>query len=217
MLRPLQQLLETIYDARSGQDVRDFLLTQRRQLPKERRRVAADEEVVLVEARREAFLGVYIDAAVLDRLEVRNPLQALTSANIADFCTALEGVSHFLYLMWNAGHERGVSQLELELQAEVDKYVAGWWLLRHQHPGHLPRELHHLLFARMCVNPALPRPRQQLYAAANGYASRFCMRLEAALASNRPVLRRAAVTALRRFYRLGSTRKQEHSWCRAPA
>jgi hypothetical protein len=215
MLRPLQRLLETIYDARSGQDVRDFLLTRRHELPAERREAALDEEVVLIEARHETFLGVYIDATVLERLEAHNPLHSLTSANIADFWTALEGVSHFAYLTWNAQHDRGVSQLELELQAEVDKYVASWWLLRRQHPQHLPRELHRVLFQRTRIDQTLSRPRQNLYAAATRHAARFCARLEAALGSNRPALHHMAVTALRRFYRLGSLSKLQHRWCQA--
>lgn len=207
MLRPLQQLLGTIYDAHCGHDVRDFLLTRRRQLPAARRLDAADEEVVLVTAGDETRLGVFIDSAVLARLARRDPLRALTGDNIADFWTALEGVSHFSYLMWNAGHDRGVSQFELELQGEVDKYVASWWLLRHQHPHHVPRELRHVLFERTVVNPALAAPRREMYANASHQAERFCRRLESALASGRPALRRAAVSALRRFYRLGSLRK----------
>jgi hypothetical protein len=210
VLRPLQQLLETIYDAPCGHDVRDFLLTKRRQLPPARRHEAADEELVLVQRRGSCHLGLYIDAAVLARLTERDPLRALNDRNIADFWTALEGVSHFCYLTWNAGHARGVSQLELELQGEVDKYIASFWLLRAQHPGHRPRELRHALFERTCVDPRLPPARQQLYAAATHYAARFCGNVEAALLSGRPALRRAAIAALRRFYRLGSTRKLRH-------
>jgi hypothetical protein len=175
-----------------------------------RREAARDEELVLIEHPRESRLGLYIDAAVLERLESHNPLQGLDAGNLADFWTALEGVSHFSYLMWNAGHQRGVSQLELELQAEVDKYVASWWLLRRQHPGHQPRELHYLLFQCARVDVSMDAPRQDLYTAASRYAARFCSRLESALGSNRPALRRAAVAALRRFYRLGSARKLQH-------
>lgn len=210
MLRPLQRLLETIYDAPCGHDVRDYLLTQRRELPPARRHDAADEELVLIEDDEEAFLGLYVDAAVLSRLKSHNPLRELDAGNLADFWTALEGVSHFSYLMWNARHHRGVSQLELELQAEVDKYVVSWWLLHRQHPRHHPRELHYLLFRRARVNPALELPRQALYAAASRYAARFCSRLEMALTSGRPTLRATAIAALRRFYRLGSTRKLQH-------
>jgi hypothetical protein len=210
MLRPLQKLLETIYDAPCGHDVRDFLLTQRRQLPGVRRAAAADEELVLIEQRRCSRLGLYIDEAVLARLTAQDPLRALTGANIGDFWTAVEGVSHFSYLMWNAGHQRGVSQLELELQGEVDKYITAFWLLRAQHPGHRPRELLPALFEKTRIDPRLPPARQQLYAAATSYAARFCARLEAALLSERPIARHAAVTGLRRFYRFTCTRKLRH-------
>jgi hypothetical protein len=210
MLRRLQHLLETIYDARSGHDVERFLLTQRRQLPPERQTVADDEELVLVSAGDAQFLGVYIDADVLERLQRHDPLRSLSSANIADFWTALEGVSHFSYLMWNAGHQRGISQLDLELQAEVDKYMASLWLLRAQNPGYFPRELRRVLFERTRVNPALDAGRQHLYASATRYAARFCAGLESTLSSDRPRLRHAAMAALRRFYRLGSTRKLAH-------
>jgi hypothetical protein len=210
MLQRLQHLLETIYDARSGQDVQAYLLTQRRQLPRERRRLAQDEELVLVDERGGAFLGVYIDAGVLRRLQRHDPLQALNSANLADFWTALEGVSHFSYLMWNNGHDRGVSQLELELQAEVDKYIASWWLLRAQNPGYFPRELRRVLFERTRLVDGLDTSQLALYARASRYAARFCARMEVTLSSNRPALRHSAIAALRRFYRLGSLRKLQH-------
>jgi hypothetical protein len=210
MLRPLQRLLETIYDAPCGHDVQDFLVTSRDKLPRERRDAAAEEELVVVQQRRSHYLALYIDETVLQRLREHDPLQALDSANIADFWTALEGVSHFSYLMWNAGHDRGVSQLELEMQADVDKYIASYWLLKAQHPDHAPRELHPLLFERARINPALAPARQHLYAAASRYAARFCGRLQSALLSNRPALRGGAIAALRRFYRMGATRKLRH-------
>jgi hypothetical protein len=207
MLRSLQRLLETIYDVPSSHDVRDFLVTERRHLPVERREHAADEELVLVEQRRCAYLMLYIDSAVLARLRAHDPLRALDGGNIADFWVALEGVSHFSCLMWNAGHTRGISLLDLELQAEVDKYIVSFWLLRTQHPTHRPRELHHTLFVRTHVDPGLPPARQQLYAKATHYAARFCTTLQTSLLSNRPAQRRGAIATLRRFYRLTSAGK----------
>jgi len=210
MLRALQHLLETIYDARSGHDVEQFLITRRTQLPPARRSEADDEELVLVEGRRSRRLALFIDEAVLQRLRAQDPLASLHGGNIADFWTALEGVSHFSYLMWSAGHRRGVSQLELELQAEVDKYITSVWLLKAQNPGYFPRELRRALFERTTPHPRLDESARQLYAAASRHASRFCAAIESVLASDRPALRRSATAALRRFYRLGSTRKLEH-------
>jgi hypothetical protein len=207
LVRPLQRLLETIYDAPSGHDVRDYLVTERQQLPRERRGHAADEELVLVEQERAAYLQLYLDSDLLARLRERDPLRALNGGNIADFWTALEGVSHFSCLMWNAGHDREVSLLDLELQAELDKYICSFWLLRRQYPSHRPRELHHMLFVRTKVDSKLPLARQQVYAKATYYAARFCTALQASLFSSRPAQRHGAVAALRRFYRLTSAGK----------
>ena len=60
--------------------------------------------------------------AVLRRLEATDPFERVTDDNLQDCCTALEGVSHFHYFVWSADRRRHVSLLELELQAEVDKY-----------------------------------------------------------------------------------------------
>lgn len=207
MLRSLQRLLETIYDVPTGHDVRDFLVTERCHLPAERRAHAAEEELVLVEQRHRAYLMLYIDSAVLARLRARDPRRALDGGNIADFWTALEGISHFSCLMWNAEHTRGISLLDLELQAEVDKYITSFWLLRIQDPHHRPCELHHTLFVRTHVNQELPAARQRIYATATRYAARFCSALQSSLLSNRPSQRRSAIAALRRFYRLSSAGK----------
>ena len=173
----------------------------------ERRAHAAEEELVLVEQRHRAYLMLYIDSAVLARLRERDPRRALDGGNIADFWTALEGVSHFSCLMWNAEHTRGISLLDLELQAEVDKYITSFWLLRIQDPHHRPCELHHTLFVRTHVNQELPAARQRIYATATRYAARFCSALQSSLLSNRPSQRRSAIATLRRFYRLSSAGK----------
>lgn len=206
-MRPLQRLLETIYDAPSGHDVRDFLVTERQHLPYERRAHAAEEELVIVEREPDSSLMLYLDSNLLARLRERDPLRSLDGGNIADFWVALEGVSHFSCLMWNAGHDRPVSLLDLELQAELDKYICSFWLLRRQNPDHRPRELHHLLFVRTKVDPGLTPARQQLYARATSYAARLCHALQASLLSSRSAQRRGAVAALRRFYRLSSPGK----------
>lgn len=207
MLRPLQQLLETIYDAPTQLDVTDFLFTHRSGLPPARRQQAADEEVIVVEEEDCATIGLYLDAGLLQRLQRESPLDCLHGGNVADLWTALEGVSHFAYLSFKVGHDRPVSQLELELQAEVDKYVVSLWLLREQHPRRFPRELHPLLFTRTRIDPRLDAPRRALYRTANRLAARFCSRLERAFASDRRVQRTEAIASLRRFYRLGSGSK----------
>src|SRR6202035_5052149 len=126
----------------------------------------------------EIAMSLYLDPELLERLDRADPMERLHDGNVADYWTALEGVSHFIYLAWNAGHDRGVSLLELELQAEIDKYVSSWLLLREQDPARSPAELHRLLFERSHVDVRLAGERCELYREANQYAARFCRRLE---------------------------------------
>jgi hypothetical protein len=155
-------------------------------------------------------LALFIDASVLARLASRDPFDALTQYNLADYLTAAEGVSHFVYVAWNAGFDKPVTLLELELQAEVDKYVLGAWLLRAQGAGRFPCELHRALFERARIDPDAAAGRVDLYQTASTYAGRFCRRVAANLASGTRGATRDLLAELRRFYRWGNARKLRH-------
>jgi hypothetical protein len=215
LLNQVQRLLGEIYDLELTHDVRDFLVTRRKDLPPVARVGARgqDEELLVARLPGELALTLFLDAAVLRRLERHDPLDRLDADNVADWWTVLEGISHFAYVVHNAAHDREVDRLELELQAEVDKYVATALLLQRQAPGRLPLELHPLLFARTRIDRSRAGHRFGLYAAASRHADRFCRRLEKGLARAREAAARPFVSSqlgeLRRFYRLGSTRKLE--------
>jgi hypothetical protein len=211
LLSRLQHLIGGIYDVSIAHDVADFLVTDRGQLPPAARAGCAEEELIVAEPAAgsdELALALYLDPALLVRLTRANPLERLHGGNVADWWTALEGVSHFVYLAWNAGHDRPVSLLELEMQAEVDKYVASYWLLRRQSPGHFPRELRRLLFGRTRLDPQLQSAQVQLYREASHYAERFCARLEQSFARRRGGAQVSVLAQLRRFYRLTHARKR---------
>lgn len=58
-------------------------------------------------------------------VQVTLPRNALISPrpSLDELCQVVEGVSHFLFLAERARRELPTTQLELEIQAEVDKYV----------------------------------------------------------------------------------------------
>ena len=87
---------------------------------------------MIAEADGEADVALYLERELLDRLDRHDPLTKLDGDNLADFWSALEGVSHFTYYAWNAARDKTVSLFELELQAEVDKFVTTGKLLREQ-------------------------------------------------------------------------------------
>ena len=215
LLSRLQSLIGGIYDVSIAHDVYDFLVTDRRRLPAAARGGTAEEELIVAQPAGggdELAVSLYLDPELLGRLTREDPLVRLHGGNVADWCTALEGVSHFLYLAWNAGHDKPVSLLELEMQAEVDKYVVSYWLLRRQSPQHFPAELRRLLFERFRVDPgAAAAGRAQVYREASRYAGKFCARLERLLSRNRAAssgTEGAVLAELRRFYRLTHARKR---------
>jgi hypothetical protein len=205
-LASLQAALADIYDLSATPDVGDFLMTDRAWLAHFDAR-ASDEQLIVAEDGDTLSLGLFIDAAVLARLARHDPYAALTGENLADYLTAAEGVSHFVYVAWNAGHDKPVTLLELELQAEIDKYVLAAWLLREQGAGRFPRELHRALFERARVDPVAAGERAGLYRLASRYAGRFCRRIASRLESTARSASRDLLAELRRFYRLGNARK----------
>ena len=213
LLTRLQSLISGISDESITHDVYDFLVTDRGRLPAAAPAGESDEELFVshsADERGEVGVSLYLDPALLERLKVADPLVRLHDGNVADYWTALEGVSHFLYLAWNAGHDRPVSLLELEMQAEVDKYVSSYWLMREQFPGHFPAELLNVLFERTRIDSRLARGRESLYREATRYAQKFCRRLEQSLRGARGDSGGEILAELRRFYRLTNARKLAH-------
>jgi hypothetical protein len=209
-LASLQDALAEIYDLPATPDVRDFLLTDRARLSGIESVRNCDEQLLLAEDGDTLSMALFIDQQVLRRLARLDPMDALTHENLADYLTAAEGVSHFVYVAWNTGFDKPVTLLELELQAEVDKYVLGAWLLTAQNAGRFPRELHRVLFERSRIDPVAAAGREGLYRLASRYAAKFCQRMAALLERRRRGAMREALTELRRFYRLGNARKMAH-------
>lgn len=208
MLSSLQRQLEAIYELQISHDVGDFLVTDAdvaRNLHGDEHDREVDEKLLVRQDGDNVDIALYVDRAVVDRLTEDDPMLRLHEGNIADFCTALEGVSHFLYLTWNAAHARGVSLLELEMQAEVDKYVSTAFLFGQQASGRVPEDLHRWLFDDPVFDENLDRASLERYRDANNYASRFCARLEERYLRN---YRRAEmINELRSFYRLTQREK----------
>jgi len=215
ILKQLQDFIGDIYDVSITHDVYDFLVTDRRHLPAAARTSGpTDEELIVAQPEEgqtgEIAMSLYLDPELLERLHRADPMERLHDGNVADYWTALEGVSHFVYLAWNAGHDKPVSLLELEMQAEVDKYVGSYWLMRRQFPDRFPAELLRLLFERTRIDPRLAAGREDLYREASRYAERFCRRLEQSLRGARGRSQAEVLTELRRFYRLTNARKMAH-------
>jgi hypothetical protein len=215
VLRGLQSLLARLYDVELPYDVYDFLVTDRRAVscpdPENDRRVL-DEELLLAETPDGVGVALYLDPDVLRRLEAADPHHALTENNLGDYCTALEGVSHFVYSTWRLDRDSPVSLLELETQAEVDKYAVTVFLLAHQQGGEsYPAQVHARLFDRVRFDARLNPDQYERYRTAHALAANYCRRLERRFVNRGEARIEALVRELRGFYRLRHAAKLRHA------
>lgn len=91
------------------------------------------EQLLVAQHESELKLALFLDREALANLQRHDPAQGLRSSNFTDFCLAIEGVSHFVYVALCAAGNRKVSALELELQAEVDKFVTCLLMIEDHH------------------------------------------------------------------------------------
>ena len=215
VLRGLQTLLGRLYDVDLPYDVYDFLITDRRSVDAASNddRVQ-DEELLLAETTDGSGAGValYLDPGLLSRLEAADPHHALTEHNLADYCTALEGVSHFVYSTWGLQRDLPVSLLELETQAEVDKYAVTVFLLAEQlGSGSYPKQVHARLFDRVSFDARLKPDQFERYKTAHSVAAHYCRRLERRFVDRGVARIEAMVRELRSFYRLRHAAKLRHA------
>ena len=121
----LQAELETIY-AVEAPAVDGFLVG--RETARAAGRVPqAPEELLVLEEDDGVSLGLYLDDAVMETAAAADPHhprpRLVARVALARVACAAEGVSHFVYLATRAAAGRPVSLLELEVQAEVDKFA----------------------------------------------------------------------------------------------
>jgi hypothetical protein len=178
----VQHALERLYRLDRSADVDDFV-------------VGADD------GEREALLVRHAEDGVME-LSLRVP--RLGDGTLDPICQIIEGVSHFVYLADRASRQREATQLELELQAEVDKYV----VLAASIDGFdeaRSKQLRERLYESVSFVHEADSAEGERYRVANTCARRFTARLE------RDFVARARFGelhgALRAFFHMGQGEK----------
>jgi len=150
-------------------------------------------------------LSLYISADVIKHLENSHPADLLQQGLYSEFCLMLEGVSHFVYVVWNAGYQRKVTLLEMELQAEIDKFILLQSMLDGSTNRHQLNRLRNWLFETNEYDELLSEDELERYEQANYYAGKYCMGLQQQYKLYD--LNNDLLKELRRFYRLGQEDK----------
>jgi hypothetical protein len=203
LLVDVQRRIEALYALPAEAPVTDYLISedQATGLPGGGSRTLVTQEGEMVS------VGVVFEAGLGPSLTEADPRVHLSASNLGPFSTLTEEVSHFLYLLHCARANRSTTQLELELQGEVDKYLTAAFFLSLQNEGAVSARLRELLFQHYHLAEGLSSEQAERYRAANDLAYRYCGFLE------RRFLRKSRLRDLaqeaRGFYRLGQREKLE--------
>jgi hypothetical protein len=186
----VQRALERLYQLDRVADVDAFL----------EEAANGERETLFV---REAGDGAIEMALRVPRLGAR-AFDLAHDADLDPLCQIIEGVSHFVYLSHRAHADREATQLELELQAEVDKFVVlAAWL--GEPDASASATLRRRLYEEVSYAHEPSSEHGDRYRLANVRAHAFVRRLEREYMQSRRWGDMRA--ALRRFYRVGQEEK----------
>lgn len=204
LLTDLQRKIESRYDlsipycieqfVSSDRAVADRLADEHEQVGQHR--PVVDEEVVFIQQQDDSLeFTLYVDEALLASVDG-------SRSNLDGLCTIVEGASHAVCLLWHAHHDRQIRPIDLELQAEIDKYV----ILLENHSCKLERrDLHQRLFSNSTLIPEQGSVLHERYRTASKLASEYCHWLDCHLMEQGDSA--ALHQELARFYRLSGQAK----------
>jgi hypothetical protein len=201
VLAQLQQRLEGMYRI-TAPDIRRFMIGREQldDLHEGSLHRDADEWVLVRETDEGIDLAVFIDEGQLSRLSQARCARCLVREAFRPFCSAVEAVSHFLLLVERARKGEPLRLLELEAQAEVDKYLA----LRLQTDGHYDADrVFQQLFRTSTFAPGLSAQEHFRYREAGRLAEGYCRMLEAQRSDQ------AVIDQVRAFYHRSGQQRLE--------
>lgn len=123
------------------------------------------------------------------------------------FSVAAEEVSHFQYLLFHASSGRPVSQLELELQGEIDKFLLTYFAVAdgRKFSQKVFESLFEQFFFHFHLAESLTFEQRSRYLEANVLGRKFIRRCGKLFSG--PGGTETALRALRRFYRMSAAEK----------
>lgn len=196
MLEEMQRWIEGTYRLEPEAPVADFLIDQRllEQHLSEDSPYRRAEEVLLLKGKPGDFrLGLFLHPKLQESA-------SLDSSDTHHLMTTLEGVSHFLLVLHRLKNSEELTQLELELQAEVDKFLFLRLMPDEARQDEAKRHLH-----QETNLPGLDVEQIQTYAAARRLAHRYCLHLEREYLAPRSF--DGLYRELREFYRMSHWKK----------
>lgn len=182
--KTLQRDIESIYRLDGCPSIDQFLISTdefKKLIPSQ---AEPRPQVLLREDEGEISLAVHLG-------------EQISWGNLKDFLSAVEEISHFVYLTWSAHNERPVSLLDIETQGEIDKF-----LLANQYFP-VREDLFERLFENIAYVDHLAVEEMARYKEANRLGGKFVKSLGEIF--DQGETRPEALCELRSFYRKSSS------------
>jgi hypothetical protein len=211
-----QEELEAIYGVQAPRVV-DFLLDREGARASAGGEPRTPEALLVRESEQGLELGLFLDDEVVEATataDPHDPRPLLTAPSaLPRLACAAEGVSHFVYLATRAAAGRPVSLLELEVQAEVDKFALLVLHLWRRGLRKLSPALRRRLFERVRYHAHLAADELERYRVANRLGGGYARWLEDRYVDPADV--DGLLRELRASYRLGGGEKIGYLGARA--
>ena len=203
----LQDELQAIYGVEAPRV--DAFLVQREDARAAGRAPRSAEELLVVEEGGDVSVGLYLDDAVIAAAASADPHhrrpKLVARAALQRLACAAEGVSHFVYLALAAAAGRRVSLLELEVQAEIDKFALLLLHLWRRGLRRTSRALRGRLFERVRYESHLAPEELDRYREANRLGGGYARWLEGRFVEQADI--DGLLRELRQSYRLSGGEK----------
>jgi len=187
-IRKIEKRIREITGSSHGISSIDFLIPTENQ-----------NAFVVYELGDEADIAVCLKKELLNELSSKSfpedfDLQILSSLSIA-----VEELSHFNYYCEKAIRNINLSPLEMEIQAEVDKFAFALDILQERNEGKLRDEVFSIMFDQLQLGEWVSENEKSTYEAAHHIARSFCRKM-----LNETRLPQDSKEWFRTFYRLES-------------
>lgn len=202
-IRKIDKAIQDLYNLEGGYRATDFLLKPRSEKSPTPH---PSGSLLLQNDGEESFnVGIYFNneaKKTLDEFQNWNPGE-WTQRQLSAFSVATEEVSHFRYWLFHSHSGRDLSEFEMELQGEVDKFI----ITLFANPSFEKKNIGALfeqIFVKYSVSEELDEEQIERYLQANAYAMTFIQSILPMVENSE---NEAVLQTLRKFYRLGVSDK----------
>lgn len=200
VLRRIDRAIKRLYNLDFAPSVERFLVS----VPGSKRPGAL---LLSKQGEEDLEMGIHLSAKILRSIQQfpkgrwgEWPMEKLQA-----FSVVTEEVSHFHYVRYHATQGRQISQLELELQGDIDKFLIAYFTNPHPSSEAGFEQLFEQFFSKFKLRPGLTMEEEQRYVEANRLARRYILKLASQLQDPRG--REDLLRRLRKFYRLSAAEK----------